>query len=89
MGTATGYFRLVETNRGVKVTNGFYGDNGVNLVGRYFGLFMDQMVGPQFEKGLENLKNIAEEQHRVAVEAAAKEFEAEVITAAVVEEFRK
>jgi len=29
-------------------------------VGRYFGLFMDGMVGPDFEKGLANLKEVAE-----------------------------
>lgn len=29
-------------------------------VGRYIGLFMDQMMGPDFEKGLTNLKNFAE-----------------------------
>lgn len=29
-------------------------------IGRYFGLFMDGMVGPDFEKGLNSLKEVAE-----------------------------
>jgi len=29
-------------------------------VGRYFGLFLDGMIGPDFEKGLTNLKNLLE-----------------------------
>ncbi|MGD9897698.1 MAG: SRPBCC family protein [Calditrichaceae bacterium] len=29
-------------------------------VGRYFGLFLDQMMGPDFEKGLKNLKQTCE-----------------------------
>jgi Polyketide cyclase / dehydrase and lipid transport len=32
---------------------------GWNLVGRYMGLFMDRMVGPDFEHGLENLRALA------------------------------
>ncbi len=32
-------------------------------VGRYFGLFYDGMIGPDFEKGLKNLKNLAESMH--------------------------
>lgn len=33
---------------------------GWNLVGRYFGLAFDAMVGPDFEKGLDKLKVLAE-----------------------------
>ena len=32
------------------------GDAGFNPIGRYFGVFMDSMVGPMFERGLERLK---------------------------------
>ena len=32
-----------------------------NLVGRWFGLFMDKLVGPDFEAGLANLKTLAEQ----------------------------
>ncbi|MCB1139301.1 MAG: SRPBCC family protein [Leptospiraceae bacterium] len=44
----------------VKVTWGFSGDAGWNLMGRYFGLFMDSFIGPDFERGLANLKKLAE-----------------------------
>lgn len=37
------------------------GDLGYNPVNRYFGLFMDRMMGPDFEKGLNKLKMVAEE----------------------------
>jgi effector-binding domain-containing protein len=36
------------------------GDLGYNPVGRYMGLFMDRMMGPDFEKGLAKLKAVAE-----------------------------
>jgi effector-binding domain-containing protein len=35
-------------------------DMGMNPVGRIFGLFMDKMVGSDFENGLKNLKKISE-----------------------------
>ncbi len=33
---------------------------GWGVVGRYLGLFMDRMVGPDFEQGLSNMKQLAE-----------------------------
>jgi hypothetical protein len=33
---------------------------GGNPVNRWFGLFMDRLVGPDFEAGLGNLKRVAE-----------------------------
>jgi len=33
-----------------------------NTIGRWFALFMDRMVGPDFEAGLANLKQLAEKQ---------------------------
>ncbi|MEQ8350916.1 MAG: SRPBCC family protein [Leptospiraceae bacterium] len=44
----------------VKVTWAFSGDSGWNLMGRFFGLFMDSLIGPDFERGLSNLKKLAE-----------------------------
>lgn len=38
----------------------FHGSSGMNPISRWFGLMMDKMVGPDFEKGLANLKRIAE-----------------------------
>ncbi|QJR15833.1 SRPBCC family protein [Usitatibacter palustris] len=36
------------------------GDVGKNPLARYFALVMDKLVGPDFEKGLANLKKVAE-----------------------------
>lgn len=44
----------------VRVTWSNHGNLGKNPVNRYFGLMMDRMVGPDFEKGLARLKARAE-----------------------------
>ncbi|MBC8001192.1 MAG: SRPBCC family protein, partial [Opitutaceae bacterium] len=44
------------SDEGVEVTWTNEGVLGWNPVNRYFGLFMDRMMGPDFQKGLENLK---------------------------------
>jgi effector-binding domain-containing protein len=36
------------------------GNLGYNPISRYMGLFMDKMMGPDFEKGLDKLKKVAE-----------------------------
>jgi len=36
------------------------GDAGFNPIARYFGLLMDRFIGPDFEKGLDNLKKKSE-----------------------------
>jgi uncharacterized protein YndB with AHSA1/START domain len=46
------------------------GDLGGNPVFRYFGLFMDKLIGPDFEAGLAALKTLVEKQ--VADQAKAK-----------------
>ncbi|WOO41123.1 SRPBCC family protein [Rubellicoccus peritrichatus] len=38
----------------------FHGKSGMNPIARWFGLLMDRMVGPDFEKGLNKLKTITE-----------------------------
>ncbi|MBD3419592.1 MAG: hypothetical protein GF398_05680 [Chitinivibrionales bacterium] len=81
MGTATGYFNFEETSSGTKVTNGFYGDYGMNLMGRYFGLGLEGMVGPYFEKGLTKLKEISEQEARQAEAMKAQEAEADSLQA--------
>jgi hypothetical protein len=43
-----------------RVTAEIEGDLGRNPVNRWFGLFMDKMLGPDFEGGLANLKRISE-----------------------------
>jgi hypothetical protein len=43
-----------------KVRMGMEGDLGRNPLNRWFGLFMDRMMGPDFDAGLANLKKIGE-----------------------------
>jgi len=49
---------LEETPDGTKVTWGF--DSKFGGFFKYFGLFMDGMLGPTYEEGLTNLKQVAE-----------------------------
>jgi hypothetical protein len=43
-----------------RVTMAMEGDLGRSPINRWFGLFMDRLVGPDFEGGLANLKRISE-----------------------------
>jgi uncharacterized protein YndB with AHSA1/START domain len=57
---SAGALTLTPAAAGVKVTWTNEGDMGRNPVNRWFGLFMDRLVGPDFEGGLANLKQRAE-----------------------------
>ncbi|MEM8932123.1 MAG: SRPBCC family protein [Acidobacteriota bacterium] len=59
-GTADALFRLSPIDGGTRVVWGFDSDMGTNPIGRYIGLFMDGMLGPDYESGLGNLKALAE-----------------------------
>jgi uncharacterized protein YndB with AHSA1/START domain len=52
--------RLVPEGTGTRVTWTLDSDFSDSIVGRYFGLMLDRMVGPDYEKGLAQLKAIAE-----------------------------
>lgn len=58
--TSTGEFRLDANGGATQVTWTMDGDMGANPVNRLMGLFMDKMVGPDFDAGLANLKALAE-----------------------------
>jgi uncharacterized protein YndB with AHSA1/START domain len=60
MTPAPGDFTLTPSGNGTKVTWLMTGDAGVNPLYRWFGFFMDKLVGPDFEAGLANLKKLAE-----------------------------
>lgn len=60
MGSAFASFNLVPSGTGTRVTWSFDQDVGYNITGRYFGLMMDKMIGPDYEQGLANLKTLAE-----------------------------
>ena len=58
--TSTGDFRLEANGGATQVTWSMNGDMGGNPIYRWMGLFMDKMVGPDFDAGLSNLKALAE-----------------------------
>jgi uncharacterized protein YndB with AHSA1/START domain len=60
MSPAPGEITLAPSGAGTKVTWLMNGDAGMNPLFRWFGLFVDRLVGPDFEAGLMNLKKLAE-----------------------------
>jgi len=58
--TSTGALELASEGSGTKVTWIMNGNMGSNPIYRWMALFMDRMVGPDFEAGLANLKALAE-----------------------------
>lgn len=59
--TSTGEFRFAPNGAGgTEVTWSMNGDMGSNPLYRWMGLFMNKMVGPDFDMGLNNLKVLAE-----------------------------
>ena len=59
-GRADAALELVAAGQGTNVTWAFDMQFGYNLPARYFGLWLDRVLGPYYEKGLANLKVIAE-----------------------------
>lgn len=55
-----GVLRIEPAGSGVRLSWSNEGDMGGNPINRWFGLFMDDLVGPDFEAGLANVKRIAE-----------------------------
>ena len=50
-GTAQAFFDLAPEGDAIRVVWGFDTSFGYNLIGRYFGLFFDSMLGPNYDKG--------------------------------------
>jgi uncharacterized protein YndB with AHSA1/START domain len=57
---STGQLRIEPEGNAVRVSWSNEGDMGASPVNRWFGVFMDRLVGPDFEDGLANLKRLAE-----------------------------
>ena len=57
-GKSTGKFILAKENQNTRVTWCVESDLGINPISRWFGLFVDRMVGPDLEKGLSNLDQL-------------------------------
>lgn len=64
-GTAQSAYLLRPESDGTHVTWTFDTDFGLDILGRYWGLFLDRQLGPTFAQGLTNLKRIAEELPKV------------------------
>ncbi len=58
-GTGIGDWSFTEKDGKTTVVWSFKGDNGNNIIGKYFGLMMDGMLGPYFERGLANIEQVA------------------------------
>lgn len=57
---SSGELRLEPEGAGTRVIWLMQGDVGGNPINRWFALFMDRLVGPDFDEGLANLKQLAE-----------------------------
>lgn len=66
-------FRFDGVDNKTHVTWYFDGDMGVWPPGRYFGLFMDRLLGADFENGLARLSTVAEEESEKRLAAIIKE----------------
>lgn len=64
-GVAKSSFRLSPEGEGTKITWAFDSDAGANPMMRIMGAFMDKFVGPDFESGLNSLKEKMESMHEV------------------------
>ncbi len=56
---------------------GYDADMGGNIIGKFFGLFMDGMLGPFYETGLSNLKKVAEAKPKYGVEISEEDVTAQ------------
>ncbi len=82
MGQATARFVLAPAGKGTRVTwaldtrapLALDGKILWNATGRYIGLFMDRMVGPDYEAGLANLKKLVESFPDVDIGGVTGEF---------------
>ncbi len=59
-GKSGGGFFISKADSGVTLRWTLESDLGNNPISRYFGLFIDKMVGSDFEKGLKSIREIAE-----------------------------
>ncbi len=62
MGTATAAFLLQPDGDQTQVTWGFESELGMNPMSRWMGVMMDRWLGPDYERGLMNLKVLVEGQ---------------------------
>lgn len=62
-GVANGTYTFDETGKGTRIMWVMESDLGMNPIGKYMGFFLlDGMIGKDFERGLNNIKQIVETQ---------------------------
>ena len=59
-GEAQSAFLLRDEDGGTRLTWTFDTDFGLDIPGRYWGIFLDRQLGPLYAQGLANLKRVAE-----------------------------
>ena len=59
-GAAYAKWTISRKGESSEVKWNFESDNGMNPIGRIFGRFMDKFLGPDYEKGLNKLKEVVE-----------------------------
>lgn len=74
-GKANATFKLAPEGNGTKISWSFDSDLGMNPIARFFGLMMEKFIGPDYEKGLANLKEMCE---KAPVAAAMPEYKIEM-----------
>ncbi len=65
---STGTLQYRPVTQGTEVVWTMTGDNGMNIMARYFGFLMPALIGPMFEEGLAGLKMVSERSDSTAVE---------------------
>lgn len=58
--SSLGGWTILPKDSGTNITWYMDSDMGLNPVNRWFGVFFDKMMGPDFEKGLADLKQLSE-----------------------------
>ncbi len=70
-GISQGGYILKKADSGIQLKWWMDADMGNNPIGRIMGLFLDKMVGKDFEKGLKSLKDISEKLDNVPLKGSA------------------
>lgn len=65
-GPADSIWTLSSGSTSTRVTWVIQGDTGLNPLGRYFGLLVDNIIGPMLDDGLRRLKKVSEESAQVS-----------------------
>jgi effector-binding domain-containing protein/carbon monoxide dehydrogenase subunit G len=78
---ADAHYDIAPDGAGTRLTWGFDADFGRNIPYRYFGLFLDSLVGEDFEKGLARIKSLAESDAQQSRPAAPVEPTVEQVSA--------